>query len=252
MNRVLFYGSVRSSLFDGALTQEQVGGIDAILAALDAEGVLDQEERAYVLATAYHETGRKMQPVREIGQGKGRKYGIADKVTGQTYYGRGHVQLTWKENYAKFGKLLDLGLVENPDLALDPVTSARILVKGMKDGMFSPKYGPLAKYLGSAENWLGARGTVNGSDKAAAIAAIARRFDTALERADVPPAPVFVPPPILIEPGEPIDIRPEQAKPPTPPPLPPPPPPKVLVKKVSLIAVIGSIILAIIRKVFAK
>ena len=34
------------------------------------------------------------------------------------YYGRGWIQLTWKDNYIKCGKLLKVDLVGNPDLAL--------------------------------------------------------------------------------------------------------------------------------------
>ena len=42
-----------------------------------------------------------MQPIEEYGKGKGRPYGIKDRETGETYFGRGYVQLTWRENYAR-------------------------------------------------------------------------------------------------------------------------------------------------------
>jgi hypothetical protein len=38
-----------------------------------------------MLAAAYHETGRKMQPVRQVGRGKDKAYGTAEPETGQTH-----------------------------------------------------------------------------------------------------------------------------------------------------------------------
>jgi predicted chitinase len=35
--------------------------------------------------------------------------------------------VTWRENYATYGKQLAVDLVGNPDLALDPEVSARVL-----------------------------------------------------------------------------------------------------------------------------
>jgi len=42
-----------------------------------------------------------IQPIEEIGKGSGQDYGKTDPETGQAYYGRGFVQLTWRDNYAK-------------------------------------------------------------------------------------------------------------------------------------------------------
>lgn len=47
---------------------------------------------------------------------------------GFLYRGRGLVQLTGKQNYEKFGKLLGIDLVKNPDLAADPEFSKQIAV----------------------------------------------------------------------------------------------------------------------------
>ncbi|MBE3951934.1 hypothetical protein HJ144_09510 [Vibrio parahaemolyticus] len=47
-----------------------------------------------------------MQPVEEYGKGVGHEYGIPDPITGQTYYGRGDVQVTWKYNYERLSRLL--------------------------------------------------------------------------------------------------------------------------------------------------
>src|SRR5690606_16382609 len=102
MDRKIFYDRIRP-LFGGTITQGQVEGMEAILNEWEARELTDQRHLAYVLATAFHETAKTMQPVREYGRGKGRPYGDPDPLTGLIYYGRGHVQLTWKGNYRKMG-----------------------------------------------------------------------------------------------------------------------------------------------------
>jgi putative chitinase len=46
---------------------------------------------------------------------------------GARYAGRGFNQLTFKGNYEKYGKLLNLDLVNNPDLVNDPKVAARVV-----------------------------------------------------------------------------------------------------------------------------
>ena len=64
MNRTQFFNTVRKQLHQGKLNQEQVDGYEAILNELDCYN-LSTQEKAYMLATAYHETKYTMQPVRE-------------------------------------------------------------------------------------------------------------------------------------------------------------------------------------------
>jgi predicted chitinase len=52
---------------------------------------------------------------------------------GFMYRGRGLIQLTGKDNYAKFGKLLGVDLVKNPDLAADPEIAKQIAVAYFQD-----------------------------------------------------------------------------------------------------------------------
>jgi putative chitinase len=47
---------------------------------------------------------------------------------GFLYRGRGLIQLTGKQNYEKFGKMLGVDLVKNPDLAADPEIAKQIAV----------------------------------------------------------------------------------------------------------------------------
>ena len=153
----------------GTLSQAEVEGINALLAEMEGRGWSDRRWWAYVLATAWHETAGTMQPIAEYGRGKGRPYGSADPQTGQRYYGRGFVQLTWRENYAKLGKLLGLDLVGHPELAMEPGTAAEIMCLGMEKGLFTGK--SLGDYFDdNTDDPVNARRIVNGTDKAKLIA----------------------------------------------------------------------------------
>ena len=52
---------------------------------------------------------------------------------GFKYRGRGLIQLTGKENYEKYGKMLGVDLVKNPELANDPDLAQRIAVAYFKE-----------------------------------------------------------------------------------------------------------------------
>ena len=133
MKRNVFFTEVRKHQYGGRISQAAVTGITAILDAWD-KWAPDSDPRfiAYSLGTVYRECGTKMLPVRESGRGKGKKYGKPAGPHGRVYYGRGHVQLTWWENYKKADKRLhelgvlgeDEDLVKDPDLALRPDVAA--------------------------------------------------------------------------------------------------------------------------------
>jgi putative chitinase len=178
MNRATFFAGVRGPLFNGRLTPSQVAGIDAIL---------DEAEKrrtpikwlAYMLATAYHEVDRTMQPIREYGRGRGKKYGKPTKHGGQIAYGRGLVQLTWDVNYERADKELGLNgaLIRNYDLALDPKIAVQIMFVGMEKGWFT---GRSLKTPATYREW---RRIINGLDDATLIAGYAERFEAALRLA---------------------------------------------------------------------
>lgn len=201
------FGAFRT-LAGGALTQAQVDGINVILAAPEARG-WDRRWLAYALATAWHETGGRMQPVREgfaasdegairavadlHRRGKiSRNYAARDPATGQSYYGRGLVQLTHRENYARAGLALGLPLDVQPDLALEPDVSAAILLRGMDEGWFAKDYdGPhsLRRWFNAdTDDPVGARRIVNGQDKALLIAGYHRALVETLPQAVQPQA----------------------------------------------------------------
>lgn len=180
INRKFFFETVRSRLFGGRLTQQQVDGMTAILDRWEEHHAKDDDRwLAYMLATAYHETDKKMWPIEEYGKGKGKPYGKPDPETGKVYYGRGLVQLTWKRNYERMSEILKVDLVNNPDLALDLDISVRIMFYGMINGTFTGK--KLGDYFNeSKEDWVQARRIINALDKANLIADHAKKFYSAI------------------------------------------------------------------------
>ncbi|MDC7684690.1 hypothetical protein PQU92_15500 [Asticcacaulis sp. BYS171W] len=193
-DRDRFYAAIRASLFGGKLKPKQVEGIEAILTAWQAD---DARELAYGLATAYHETGFTMQPVKEKGGAAylkrlydpqstdparaalARKNGNTTPGDGVRYAGRGFVQLTWKANYKRMGEVLGIDLIAEPDLALQSEIAAQILFVGMQRGLFSGKR--LSDYFTAHRtDWIEARWIINGVDSASRIAGYAGHFHAAL------------------------------------------------------------------------
>ncbi|RQZ10387.1 hypothetical protein DIE15_29275 [Burkholderia sp. Bp9031] len=92
------------------------------------------------------------------------------------YRGRGLVQITWKKMYGEFAGRLKLPLVENPDIALEWGTAFKIMVIGMRDGVFTGS--SLSDYLNSSKkDYIGARHIINGSDKTRIFAEYAEKFE---------------------------------------------------------------------------
>lgn len=208
MDRPAFYTALRgagTSVFGSALDQGQVDGIEGILAAMEEVGDGRIETVSYALATAYHETGRRMCPVREgfaasdqgaiqavaklaqrLGAGSApAQYGKPAGPYGKVYYGRGLVQLTWLENYQACSKDAGVDLVAQPDAMLDPRISARILIRGLIDGRWNGARKGIAFYLPSngAQDLKNARRTVNGTDRWDQIAAYYKDFHQAVTAA---------------------------------------------------------------------
>lgn len=205
LDRKRFFDAIRP-LFKG-LSQSQVDGINRLLDAFLLHAlVLDRRHLAYILATSLHETGRRMQPVREgfaktdagaraavanlFARGKiSRNYALPNEA-GRSFYGRGDVQLTHEDNYRRMGRLLGIDLADNPDLALVAAISARILIEGITRGLslkgdFTGR--AIEDYIaGNRCDYVGARRTVNGTDKAETIAGYARRFEAALIAGGMP------------------------------------------------------------------
>jgi len=205
MNEGIFYDVIRKTLFGGVLRQSHVENISGILRAFTEVGDGDRDTIAYSLATPYHETGATMRPVREgfcktdAGSRQAvlnlaRKRGPNSSVArysqpagpyGHVYYGRGYPQLTWFENYDEASADAGVDLVANPDAMLDPVISARVLVRGIMDGRWNGRGRGIDYYEGGDDfldddEAIQARRTVNVQDKAKLIAGYHRKFYDAL------------------------------------------------------------------------
>ncbi len=201
-DRKAFFDGIRQGPFPGKLTADQVKGTTAILDEWDRRGLTDLRWLADMLGTVKWETDHTMQPIREAGgpaylkkmydplgsrPALAKRNGNTSPGDGVKYCGRGFVQLTWKNNYATMTYLLhedgiDVDLVANPDLAMRPDVAAFILFEGMIRGSFTGR--KLYDYFNDSKtDWINARKIINGTDRAAEIAAISKQFYADLQGA---------------------------------------------------------------------
>ena len=184
-----FFDGIRASLFNGRLAQQQVDGINAILDEWLHRKLTDLRWLAYMLATVYWETAHTMWPIEEYGRGRGYAYGVPDAVTGQAYYGRGFVQLTWRRNYEAMGKLLHVDLVNHPTMALQLAIATQILFEGMlrADSGVGDFTGLALDdcFNATREDWTRARAIINGTDHAAEIGQVGRTIYGILKSAAI-------------------------------------------------------------------
>ncbi len=145
----------------------------AIKQECQLQGIGLNTQIAYVLATVEWETAKTFKPVKEA-------FWLSEEWRRENlryypYYGRGYVQLTWRNNYAKYGQILGIDLVNKPDLAMEPPTSLFILVHGFKTGTFTGR--KITDYINEhTTNFYDCRRCINGLDKAGKIARIAENY----------------------------------------------------------------------------
>lgn len=156
---------------------------DACMLACKELGITNPAQIAYIFATVEHETNGTFEPVREA-------YWLSEanmirwlRRNNKAYWhanawGRGHIQLTWENNYRRADKHFELNgaLIKNKDLMLEDFElSVATAVAGMKYGWFTGKN--LEHYINDTTLDLrNARRIVNGTDKAVKIAKTSYKY----------------------------------------------------------------------------
>lgn len=195
-----FFDNLRKSGLHKSLSHAQVAGYEGILAYWKRTCIgVPIEYLAYILTTAYHETGGRIEPVREgfaktdagaiaavtklFKAGRiSKNYALPDRRTGKSYYGRGLAQVTHYDNYKRIGERIGRDLANDPDLLLLLPISVEALVIGMVEGLYTGK--SLDDYITPDKvDYRGARRIINGTDKAEMIAGHAVKFESALQEA---------------------------------------------------------------------
>lgn len=157
--------------------------------------VTDIRWAAYMLATVKHECANTWAPIVERGSVAyfekydadtqvGQRLGNTVDGDGFLFRGRGYVQITGRANYERLGRAIGLaeGLIEDPDRALDPEISYRIMSLGMRRGMFTGK--KLSDYINTIGcDYVNARRIINGRDRAELIAGYATTIEGVLRAA---------------------------------------------------------------------
>ncbi|MBR8142116.1 lytic transglycosylase domain-containing protein [Burkholderia sp. AU19243] len=92
--------------------------------------------------------------------------GNTEAGDGYKYRGRGLVQLTWKIGYKKFKEIAGADIVANPDLVLDLPVAVRIMMIGMRDGLFRGGNSLSTHLDGAKPDYYHARYIINGDSPA--------------------------------------------------------------------------------------
>jgi len=207
VDRIYFFEGVKSRLFDGKLTASQSEGLEAIVSEFERRELDDFRWLAYILATAHHETGKKMQPVEEnlnySQQGladtfptrcsiypkdtprkpNAKAISIARKPVAIANYVYAHKNGNGDENSGDGWKFRGRGLPQTtgrinykrfdceyvPDKMLELDFSVKSMFKGMIEGVYTTV--KLSDCFGvTKEDAIKARLIINGRDKAGLIA----------------------------------------------------------------------------------
>ena len=183
----------------GTLTNDLVDAFTFLFGKIStdprfADTDTDRRKLAYCLATFKWETAHTMRPIDERGGDAyfNKRYGPQTNVgkmlgntkpgDGALFHGRGYVQITGRNNYAKAKKLTGVDLLSGPNRAKEPELAYQIAIQGMVDGWFTGK--KLSNYFfGDTADYLNARRMINGLDQAEKIADIARSYSEILREA---------------------------------------------------------------------
>ena len=141
-----------------SFSQEQLSNARGILNAC-LPYTKDLRQLAYVLSTAIGESNLK--PIKESRVNSGPFLETQNRYWYSGYFGRGYILLTWYFHYRRFGELLGIDLLGNPDLALKPEVAAKIICIGMSKGLFTAGVKLNDFFTSSKEDWTNARGIMD-------------------------------------------------------------------------------------------
>lgn len=181
MDRAKFFAGIRPLMPGNRLTQAQLHRIEAVLDGLEERNV-PINQAAYILATAHYESDH-FKTLIEYASGKayeGRAdLGNTQRNDGPRFKGRGYVQITGRRNYADWSERLGVDLVSRPDRAAHLQNAVPILIDGMLLGTFTGR--PLSDAVNDHRtDYIQARRTVNGLDRATLIKSYALKYLRAL------------------------------------------------------------------------
>ena len=199
----------------GPLKETEVNGLDFLLDQIEKDSEFTiLRQVAYMLATVKGETGI-FQPLKERRANPNKQPALfkqQEKYFPSGFFGRGYVQLTFKENYRNAGDKLagtvmeikkQDGSVRNvtvdrdtfvnePDLVMQPVVSYQILSHGMREGWFRRRKNgvpfKLSDFIneGTPPDYKGARNIINHpSSSADKFAGFADKFELVLRASNV-------------------------------------------------------------------
>lgn len=211
-NRKEFFDGFRSFLaqHDKQLSRSRTAAVEFLLDNFESDRKWsDVRFIAYALATIFIETAYTFEPIQEYGTYNyfERRYGPQTAVgkrlgndaagEGAKYSGKGFVQLTGESNYEKletklrqqYADLLkdfqnrtgkEFDLTDYADQAKEPDLAFAIMTVGMFEGVYTGK--KFSDYINKQKtDYRNARRIINGLDRAAEIAAIARQFEKILK-----------------------------------------------------------------------
>lgn len=213
MNWQAFFTSLRSNLF-GTMKQSHIDGCTVVLNTAQEHGAT-LEQAAYILATAYGETGGRMEPIREnmnyslsrarqvfsakrLGPNFGALVGNPRAIANQLYNGMlgnrhgtddgwnfrggGLGQTTGRSNYAKGAEKFGMQPEAFAEWNMTLPGGAMYLTRGMLEGWTTGK--KLSDYINeNGIDYHNARRTWNGTFAADKYAGYARHFERALKAA---------------------------------------------------------------------
>lgn len=175
------------------ITQDVISNLDDLLfmSEMDTEWKYPSE-LAYFFATIGWETAWTFAPVveRRASSNQTDIIRMQERYWSSGYYGRGYVQLTWKDNYKKMGRVVGVDLVKKPDELLKPSVSYEVAAVGMRKGLFRSRSNgkpiKLSDFINKdSVDFIGARDIINGdlSKNGVAIANVAKAIYTILKKA---------------------------------------------------------------------